>query len=79
MQEVIRELCREYTVITIAHRLHTVTACDRILVRNNAEVAEFDTPGALVAQEKGIFRGMLRSQGANEEERLISMIRKKKT
>jgi len=46
------------TLVCIAHRLRTILSYDRILVMDNGEVAEFDTPINLFDREDGIFRGM---------------------
>ena len=42
------------TVITIAHRIKTVINYDKILVLNNGEMVEFDTPKKLI-DKKGLF------------------------
>lgn len=41
------------TVLTIAHRLHTVINADRILVMNNGSMVEFDHPHMLLQNENG--------------------------
>jgi len=53
------------TLICIAHRLRTILSYDRILVMDNGEVAEFDTPINLFDQEDGIFRGMCNRSNIN--------------
>ena len=40
---VVREKLRDCTVITIAHRLNTITNCDKILVLDSGEVNGFDS------------------------------------
>ena len=40
---VVRDRLRDSTVITIAHRLNTITDCDKILVFNNGEVKGSDS------------------------------------
>eukprot|EP00760_Papus_ankaliazontas_P035929 PhM_4_TR8090/c0_g1_i1/m.51764 len=77
IQHILQELCTDYTVITIAHRLHTVTHCDRILVMDQGLVGEFDTPYTLSQKEGGIFQGMLRAQGPSEHEALVAAMKKK--
>ncbi|KAJ2651062.1 hypothetical protein GGH99_007679 [Coemansia sp. RSA 1285] len=49
MQEVIRKEFKDCTVLTIAHRLGTVMDSDRILVVDDGQIVEFDTPSNLLA------------------------------
>eukprot|EP00127_Corallochytrium_limacisporum_P002349 Clim_evm2s111 gene=Clim_evmTU2s111 len=64
------------TVIQIAHRLHTVVDCDRIAVMVQGEIAEFDTPSALLDKRDGLFRSMSETLGVREFEKLREMARK---
>jgi ABC-type multidrug transport system fused ATPase/permease subunit len=56
IQRMVREELRECTVITIAHRLHTIIDYDRILVLDAGAVAEFGPPQTLLATEGSHFR-----------------------
>lgn len=47
------------TVLTIAHRLHTIMRSDAILVLDAGRVAEFGTPGDLMRQPGSAFRGLV--------------------
>jgi len=47
IRETLLGLKDRMTVIVIAHRLSTLTICDRIMVVKDGELKEFDTPGAL--------------------------------
>ncbi|KAJ2037033.1 hypothetical protein H4S04_008656 [Coemansia sp. S16] len=58
IQNSIRNEFKDCTVLTIAHRLNTIIDSDRILVLDRGQVAEFDTPDALLAKEGGLFRGL---------------------
>jgi ATP-binding cassette subfamily C (CFTR/MRP) protein 1 len=53
------------TIITIAHRINTILDSDRILVLDHGEVAEFDSPSALV-QKKGLFFELVKEAGLLE-------------
>ena len=59
LQEVIRTRFKDRTVITIAHRLLTISDCDRVLVMKDGAAVEFDTPRALLSIEGGVFRRMM--------------------
>lgn len=47
VQGTINEHFANCTLITIAHRLHTVMTCDRVMVMDQGAVVEFDTPQTL--------------------------------
>ena len=50
IQKSLEELCKDKTLIVIAHRLSTVTGCDQIIVMNNGTVAATGTHGELLKQ-----------------------------
>jgi len=58
-EEIIRKIIDEdfknSTMIIVAHRISTVMKCDRILVLDHGEVAEFDTPDNLRANPESLF------------------------
>ncbi|RHY46062.1 hypothetical protein DYB30_005864 [Aphanomyces astaci] len=55
LQRVIRDEFAASTVLTIAHRLDTVLDCDRIMVFDQGQLAQCDSPKTLVSQGSGIF------------------------
>ena len=63
IQDTIRTQLNNITVITIAHRLHTVAYYDYILVMNQGSVAEYGTPLSLINKTDSIFRNMCENTG----------------
>ncbi|VIO86163.1 multidrug resistance related protein 1, putative [Brugia malayi] len=63
IQKTIRERFSHCTVLTIAHRLHTVMDSDRILVLENGYIREFDTPRKLLDDPDSLFRAMMKESG----------------
>ncbi|KAM6442960.1 ATP-binding cassette sub-family C member 2 isoform 1-T1 [Liasis olivaceus] len=62
IQETIRSEFANCTVLTIAHRLHTIMDSQRVMVLQAGKIVEFDSPERLLQQE-GIFAGMAREAG----------------
>ncbi|KAJ2781719.1 hypothetical protein GGI15_003138 [Coemansia interrupta] len=62
MQDVIRREFEECTVLTIAHRLNTVMDSDRIIVMDQGQVVEFDTPQNLLLNSASHFSQLVRSK-----------------
>ena len=48
------------TVLTIAHRLHTIMDANRVLILDHGRVAEFDSPTRLL-EHGGVFASMYHS------------------
>lgn len=59
IQRVFRAEFAEATCITVAHRLNTIMDSDLVLVMDDGRAAEFDKPSSLLAQEGGIFKGLV--------------------
>ncbi|KAJ2724215.1 ATPase-like protein [Coemansia sp. Benny D115] len=68
MQEVIREAFKDCTVLTIAHRLNTIMDSDRIIVIDQGQVAEFDTPQNLLANKDSHFTKLVESMKLNHSQ-----------
>ncbi|XP_031636181.1 multidrug resistance-associated protein 4-like, partial [Contarinia nasturtii] len=66
IQQTIRDKFTECTVLTVAHRLHTIIDSDRVLVMDSGRAAEFDDPHTLLQNENGIFYGMIKQLGEQE-------------
>ncbi|XP_077138018.1 ATP-binding cassette sub-family C member 10 isoform X3 [Ranitomeya variabilis] len=61
LQGTIREKFWERTVLTIAHRLHTIMDSDRVLVMHAGKVAEFDSPAILSSNKNSHFYRLIHS------------------
>ncbi|XP_077783406.1 multidrug resistance-associated protein 1-like isoform X1 [Podarcis muralis] len=73
VQSTIRSEFHNCTVLTIAHRLHSILDSDRVLVLNSGRIAEFDTPARLL-QQKGIFYEMVSEAGIPQDADTQSLI-----
>ena len=63
LQKMLRSnMFAERTIITIAHRINTILDSDRIIVLERGQVAEFDTPSALI-RKKGLFYELVKEAG----------------
>ncbi|KAF2881306.1 hypothetical protein ILUMI_24862 [Ignelater luminosus] len=70
IQKTIRKKFAGCTVITIAHRLHTVMDSDRIMVVEAGEIVEFDRPYNLLQKTDGLFYTMVQTTGETVAENL---------
>ncbi|TSQ35288.1 Multidrug resistance-associated protein 5 [Bagarius yarrelli] len=59
IQETIRTSFRGCTTLIIAHRINTVLGCDRVLVLDQGQILEFDSPSNLLADESSYFYAMV--------------------
>ncbi|XP_070068961.1 probable multidrug resistance-associated protein lethal(2)03659 isoform X2 [Drosophila takahashii] len=74
IQNTIRRKFRECTVLTIAHRLHTIMDSDKVMVMDAGRVVEFGTPHELltVADSK-VFHDMVKQTGQATYESLLKI------
>ncbi|XP_010792479.1 multidrug resistance-associated protein 5-like [Notothenia coriiceps] len=59
IQQTIRCAFGSCTTLIIAHRLNTVMSCSRVMVLDNGQILEFDSPTSLLADENSRFRAMI--------------------
>ncbi|KAG2450119.1 hypothetical protein HYH02_000222 [Chlamydomonas schloesseri] len=59
IQRTIRTAFKDCTVLTIAHRLHTIVDSDKILVLDAGQLAEYGSPAALLRNPDSHFRGLV--------------------
>ncbi|KAF9584122.1 hypothetical protein BGW38_007500 [Lunasporangiospora selenospora] len=64
IQRALRREFQNVTILTIAHRIHTIMDSDRILVLDAGKIAEFESPEILLKNKESIFYG-LASQSNN--------------
>eukprot|EP00768_Dysnectes_brevis_P009609 gnl/Dysnectes_brevis/983_a1095_3233.p1 GENE.gnl/Dysnectes_brevis/983_a1095_3233~~gnl/Dysnectes_brevis/983_a1095_3233.p1 ORF type:complete len:1384 (+),score=460.23 gnl/Dysnectes_brevis/983_a1095_3233:51-4202(+) len=75
IQDTVRTVFKDCTVLSIAHRLSTVMDFDRILVMGpGGIVAEMDTPRELLLKHNGVFTQMVRETGPAQEALLRGMV-----
>lgn len=63
IQLTIRRRFAHCTVLTVAHRLHTIMDSDRVLVMDAGRAEEFGPPHEILQLPAGIFREMVESTG----------------
>ena len=55
IQKALQYVLNNSTVITVAHRIKTIINYDRILVLDNGNIIEYDSPDNLLKNEKSLF------------------------
>lgn len=67
IQNTIRKEFSHCTVLTIAHRLHSIMDSSRVMVLDAGKIVEFDSPSNLL-QQHGHFYAMAKDAGITREE-----------
>ncbi|XP_062352440.1 ATP-binding cassette sub-family C member 2 isoform X1 [Cinclus cinclus] len=67
IQTTIRSEFADCTVLTIAHRLHTIMDSNRVMVLQAGQIVEFDSPEKLLMKD-GIFSAMAKDAGITTAE-----------
>ncbi|CAD6992118.1 unnamed protein product [Ceratitis capitata] len=77
IQLTIRNKFKNCTVLTIAHRLHTVMDSDKVLVMDAGKAVEFGSPFELLTENKTkIFYSMVKQAGNNTFDNLLTVAQK---
>ncbi|KAF5306629.1 hypothetical protein FQA39_LY08818 [Lamprigera yunnana] len=77
IQETIRQKFSRCTVLTVAHRLHTIIDSDRILVINSGELVEFDHPYILLQNQFSTFFNMVQQIDKTMTTQLIQICKRR--
>eukprot|EP01064_Diplonema_japonicum_P021232 TRINITY_DN3077_c2_g1_i1.p1 TRINITY_DN3077_c2_g1~~TRINITY_DN3077_c2_g1_i1.p1 ORF type:complete len:1577 (+),score=524.46 TRINITY_DN3077_c2_g1_i1:102-4832(+) len=72
IQVTVREQFKDYTVLTVAHRLQTIMDSTKIMVLDQGVCAEYDSPKNLLANPDGILHDMAQKTGDFERLQAIS-------
>ncbi|XP_064554775.1 ATP-binding cassette sub-family C member 4-like isoform X2 [Drosophila montana] len=67
IQRTIRVKFQHCTVLTVAHRLHTVMDSDRIIVMDAGNAVEFDVPHVLLQKPQGVLTQMVEATGGEAD------------
>ncbi|XP_017097976.2 probable multidrug resistance-associated protein lethal(2)03659 [Drosophila bipectinata] len=74
IQATIRNKFKECTVLTIAHRLHTIMDSDKVLVMDAGQVVEFGSPYELLTEsDSKVFHGMVMQTGKTSFDHLLKI------
>ena len=73
IQKMLRTRFKDTTLLTIAHRLHTIMDYDLVLVMDAGRAVEFDRPKELLEQ-KGIFAELVDATGPEGSKALRAMV-----
>ncbi|XP_023236895.1 multidrug resistance-associated protein 4-like [Centruroides sculpturatus] len=77
IQKIIREKFKSCTVLTIAHRLHTIIDSDRVLVLDKGKIQEFDMPYKLLKNVNGTFYNLVKNSGVTAMNELFKIAENK--
>ncbi|KAK8849677.1 hypothetical protein IAR55_005012 [Kwoniella newhampshirensis] len=69
----IREEFSDSTILTIAHRIHTIIDFDKVMVMDQGHIAEFASPAELLRDHKSKFYALCKATGRTEFGNLKTM------
>ncbi|CAD5125264.1 unnamed protein product [Dimorphilus gyrociliatus] len=67
IQRAIRNEFSMCTVLTIAHRMNTILDSDKILILENGQILNYDSPETLLLRKDNLFADLLRSSDQNAD------------
>jgi ABC-type multidrug transport system fused ATPase/permease subunit len=72
VQSIIKQHFKHATILSIAHRLESIADFDKILVLDQGELIEFDTPSALLSAPESAFSQLVRAAGPETQAKIRS-------
>lgn len=60
LQKIITHEFKQRSIVTIAHRIHTVIDSDLVLVLSDGRIAEYDSPARLLERENSFFSRLIK-------------------
>jgi len=75
IQQTIRIKFRDCTVMTVAHRLHTIMDSDRVMVMDAGRIIEFEEPFILLQDPETLLSQLVQQTGKASTERLQEIAR----
>ncbi|EIW71535.1 hypothetical protein TREMEDRAFT_42903 [Tremella mesenterica DSM 1558] len=73
ISKTIREEFHDSTILTIAHRIHTIIDFDKVLVMDKGRLVEFSSPAELLRNPKSRFYALCKATGKTEFKNLKRM------
>lgn len=70
VQETIREQFRDCTIVTVAHRLHTIIDFDKVLCMQAGNVMDYGPPHVLLQKEDSLLTSLVKDMGPSAEKEL---------
>ncbi|WOG82141.1 hypothetical protein DCAR_0101303 [Daucus carota subsp. sativus] len=67
LQKIISQEFKDRTILTIAHRIHTVIDSDFVLVLSDGRIAEYDTPARLLERDDSFFSKLIREYSMSSQ------------
>lgn len=71
IQETIRNEFKDWTILTIAHRINTILDYDKILVLDKGQISEYDSPEKLLENPNGIFYSLCDQAGLIDNKKTV--------
>lgn len=58
LHDIVYDVFSDCTILMIAHRMHLILKCDKVLVLDKGNVVEFDEPKTLLNNPESLFHKM---------------------